>query len=148
MKYRGIFEYEYPIEHKTPVGIDVHLHGDCVKGKIIEWEYRPLEQEPTTKNDLGVDYIPRIEVIDYLCKHCPDDGECFKDCDEIKHLRNMSSVTPQEPRKGYWEVVSDGYSDNAYICECSECKDTVWVYKDADRKWNYCPNCGADMRRV
>lgn len=46
MKYRGIFEYEYPTEHKTPVSIDVHLHGDCVKGKIIDWEYRPLEQEP------------------------------------------------------------------------------------------------------
>ena len=51
----------------------------------------------------------------------------------------------QEPKTGHWEVVSDGYGDNAYICECSECKDTVWVYKDADRKWNYCPNCGAKM---
>ena len=57
-----------------------------------------LEQEPTTKNDLGVDCISRIETIDYLCKHCPDDGECFKDCDDIKHLRQMPSVTPQEPR--------------------------------------------------
>lgn len=46
MKYRGIFEYEYPTEHKPPISIDVHLHGDCVKGKIIECEYRPLEQEP------------------------------------------------------------------------------------------------------
>lgn len=46
MKYRGIFEYEYPTEHKPPVSIDVRLHGDCVKGKIIEWEYKPLEQEP------------------------------------------------------------------------------------------------------
>ena len=53
MKYRGIFEYEYPTEHKPPVSIDVHLHGDCVKGKIIEWEYRPLEQEPTTKNGIS-----------------------------------------------------------------------------------------------
>lgn len=57
-----------------------------------------LEQEPTTKNNLGVDCIPRIETIDYLCKHCPDDGECFKDCDEIKHLRQMPPVTPQEPK--------------------------------------------------
>lgn len=65
---------------------------------------------------------------------------------EMIERKNMPSVTPQNPRKGHWEVVSDGYSDNAYICECSECKDTVWVYKDADRKWNYCPNCGADMR--
>lgn len=71
-------------------------------------------------------------------------------CREVleRKLQALSSVTPQEPRKGHWEVVSDGYSDNAYICECSECKDTVWIYKDADRKWNYCPNCGADMREV
>ncbi len=46
MKYRGIFEYEYPTEHKPPVSIDVRLHGDCVKGKIVEWEYKPQEQEP------------------------------------------------------------------------------------------------------
>lgn len=53
----------------------------------------------------------------------------------------------QEPKAktGHWKVVSAGYGDTAYICECSECKDTVWVYKDADRKWNYCPNCGAKM---
>lgn len=135
MKYRGIFEYEYPIEHKTPVSIDVYLHGDCVKGKIIEWEYRPLEQNPISKNDLGVDCISRAEVLDlcdskdpnYEILHLKEDVEC------LPSVYPMSSVTSQEPRKGHWEVVSDGYSDNAYICECSECKDTVWVYKDADR---------------
>lgn len=51
----------------------------------------------------------------------------------------------QEPKTGHWKVVGDGYGDNAYICECSKCKDTVWVYKDADRRWNYCPTCGAKM---
>jgi formamidopyrimidine-DNA glycosylase len=54
----------------------------------------------------------------------------------------------QEAKTGHWIKVSDGYGDNAYICECSECKDTVWVYKDADRKWNYCPNCGCRMKGV
>lgn len=67
MKFRGIFEYEYPVEHKPPVSIDVYLHGDCVKGKIIEWEYRPLEQElrwipvseylPVTNDEVLVTYI-------------------------------------------------------------------------------------------
>jgi hypothetical protein len=56
------------------------------------------QDKPTTKKDLAVDCISREEVIDYLCKHCPDDGECFKDCDEIKHLRQLPSVTPQEPK--------------------------------------------------
>lgn len=65
---------------------------------------KELEQEPTTKNDLGVDCIPRVEAIDYLCKHCPDNGECFKDCDEIKHLRNIPSATPQESFKPMVEI--------------------------------------------
>lgn len=55
----------------------------------------------------------------------------------------------EEPeRRGRWIVVSDGYGNGeatACICECSECKDTIWVYKKSDRKWKYCPNCGARM---
>ena len=67
--------------------------------------------------------------------------------DEIREAKNMAiKALAQEPKTGHWIVASDGYGDNAYICECSECKDTVWVYKDADRKWNYCPNCGAKMK--
>lgn len=74
---------------------------------------------------------------------------CCEISEKHKEFVRMSlEALEQKPRKGHWKVVSDGYSDTAYICECSECKDTVWVYKDADRKWNYCPNCGADMREV
>lgn len=71
MKYRGIFEYEYPTEHKPPVSIDVHLHGDCVKGKIIEWEYRPLEQEPCE------DCISRQAVLDAI------DVKAWEFCDYL-----------------------------------------------------------------
>ena len=96
MKYRGIFEYEYPTEHKPPVSIDVHLHGDCVKGKIIEWEYRLLEQEPNTGR--------WIEERTYMeCPNCHDawhyeenQTERFKCCptcgkglnNESKYIRN------------------------------------------------------------
>ena len=114
-----------------------------------------LEQEPTTKNDLGVDCIPRIEVIDYLCKHCPDDGECFKDCDEIKHLRQMPSVTPQEPRKGYW-ILTDVEGNRVWHCNCSECSKDPQDYIGGSENWwliktklpKYCPNCGSDNREV
>lgn len=76
------------------------------------------------------------------------DGGCIVDAKMYNKVMTEinSRLLKQPPIKGHWKVVSDGYSDSAYICECSECKDTVWVYKDADRKWNYCPNCGADMR--
>lgn len=61
------------------------------------------------------------------------------------NLRSIPSADVVEVRHGHWKVVNDGYGGEAYICECSECEDTVWVYKNSDRKWNYCPNCGAKM---
>ena len=70
MKYRGIFEYEYPVKHKPPVSIDVYLHGDCVKGKIIEWEYRPLEQEPILDR-----LRAEIETKYGQCKLCEFDSD-------------------------------------------------------------------------
>jgi DNA-directed RNA polymerase subunit RPC12/RpoP len=70
MKYRGIFEYEYPTEHKPPISIDVHLHGDCVKGKIIEWEYRLLEQEPRKGEWLRVSDLSEQEDDRYKCSRC------------------------------------------------------------------------------
>lgn len=133
--------------------------------KALDMAIEALEQVPTIKNDLAVDCIDRVELLKAMNtydKFGNDSNERlvflstpalqnryvpYVHYDEMVNcVKGMPSVTPQEPIKGHWEVVSDGYSDNAYICECSECKDTVWVYKDADRKWNYCPNCGADMR--
>lgn len=108
--------------------------------KSLDMAIKALEQEPCEDcvNRQAVDGL----VWEYLRK-ATDETIAF-----YEHFLDLPSVTPQPSRKGHWEVVSDGYSDNAYICECSECKDTVWVYKDADRKWNFCPNCGADMREV
>ena len=95
-----------------------------------------LEQETTTKNDLGVDYISRVKVIDYLCRHCPDDGECFEDCDDIKHLRKMPSITPLEPKKGHWVIRPHVYG----VTYCSECDFELKIDNT-----NFCPNCGAKM---
>lgn len=69
MTYRGIFEYEYPVEHKEPVGIDVYLHGDCVKGKIIEWEYKALEQEPR-KGHWIEEFIDTEGEVRFTCSSC------------------------------------------------------------------------------
>lgn len=71
---------------------------------------------------------------------------------ELKTTLRPAFVDPilkaEEVKHGQWITVSDGYGNGvatARICECSLCKDTVWVYKDERRKWNYCPRCGAQM---
>ena len=123
--------------------------------------------EPTTKNNLSseleknskkleknigeLDCISRIETIDYLCKHCPDDGECFKDCDEIQHLRQMPPVTPIRP-KGHW--INKYHSFESCSAECSSCHKCSDGYMHDNgfslecKYYDFCPNCGSDNREV
>ena len=49
----------------------------------------------------------------------------------------------QEPKTGHWEWVQYDSNPNIGNWHCSECRETFPV--DCS-KWNYCPNCGADMR--
>lgn len=87
----------------------------------------PCKQEPCKD-----DAISRQEVVGYLCTHCPDNAECFKDCDDIKIIKIFPPVTLQ-PKEGYW-IDADG--DNA-ICGC--CNRLNHLYG------TYCKYCGAKM---
>lgn len=92
------------------------------------------------------DAISRQVVVDYLCTHCPDDAECFKDCDNIKNIKSLPPVT-QQPKMGYWiaEIKSDSrgnmWPTNPKCSECGgelEYSNTVYSYK-------FCPYCGTKM---
>lgn len=78
---------------------------------------------------------------------------CFRVFSENGLKVFIEPVEPEEVaedlrpvRRGRWrEVFRQPESATAAICECSACKDTVWVYA-GPRAWKYCPSCGADMR--
>ena len=99
------------------------------------------EQEPTTKNDLGVDLISRNEVLNRLASiakiKAKSDAQKSLMGRCMFMVERMPSVTPQEPRKGHWKDIPK-YKDIAW--QCSECKHLTPM------KHNYYPNCGADMR--
>lgn len=151
-QYSDSFCVEHNIDHSINTGMALIALTELPSvtpqlSSGLEKNSQKLEN-PTTTNDLGVDCVRRIEVIDYLCKHCPDDGECFKDCDEIKHLRQMPSVTPQ-PRKAHWikekiDAMSQSFGFAKYHCSnCSHIISGISI-----KETNFCPNCGADMREV
>ena len=62
-------------------------------------------------------------------------------------LRNINSdevlpsVNPQEPKTGHWTFTTH-YARRYRICPFCN------VEREDDRstRWNFCPNCGADMR--
>ena len=74
------------------------------------------------------------------CNECPgfERDDCFKLSDKTRKewtdeiIKALPTVQP-ERKKGEW---SDGYRWQ----RCSLCKQT------GKKSWNYCPNCGADMR--
>lgn len=63
-------------------------------------------------------------------------------------LDAFETVLPYEQpeRKGEWLEVEDWNGDFYY--ECSECKEPFVLFDGTpqDNLYNYCPNCGADMR--
>ena len=91
-----------------------------------------------------------IEILSDMRCEC----NLFGDEEEATRYHALSwaiNAMNTEPKHGRWITVSDGYGNGvatASICECSLCKDTIWVYKNDKRKWKYCPNCGAKMDEV
>lgn len=140
--------------------------GDRIQDEHGDWYYRiteqdfeafdmaikALEQEPTTKNDLGVDCVSRKEVFETIddcnsdglkgifCSY--DDGERFKE-----YIKNLPSVTPQEPKTGHWIYVGEENERETKLGNfryvCSECG-----FSDVHGKSIYVPycwQCGAKM---
>lgn len=85
------------------------------------------------------EYIDRQAVLDEL----DEDIEEFVECDYAlktakKYIKKIPSADVRPVVRGRWIDYDDDYG--AYCC--SKCE------KDApeDIRWNFCPNCGADMR--
>ena len=67
----------------------------------------------------------------------------------------LSELPPAQPerKKGTW-IIKDNPGTGWYRVTCSECGEDVTstapyigFYPNAKVTWDYCPNCGADMRK-
>ena len=50
-----------------------------------------------------------------------------------------------EPKRGEWERVKN--ADNGYDFRCTACRRYRFHNGEMRKKYNFCPNCGADMRK-
>ena len=113
-------------------------------------------KEPTTKNNLGVDCIDRAQAQTeiemnasrYTLAHergTRGDVEWSDNLiaidDAVDIIRNLPSVTPQEPRKGHWVIKDKMW----WVCSACGCQTRMMKKYNVP---NFCPACGADMREV
>ena len=113
--------------------------------KTMDW----LEQEPTTKNDLGVDCISRTRAIERLKLNFPisqgadnsrDRHRYMQALADLQAIKELPPVTPQEPKTGHW------IDDTKYGgTECSECGKWYPHATIAKSEIKYCSECGAKM---
>lgn len=60
----------------------------------------------------------------------------------ISAVKNCPAADVREVGRGKWML--NALESVATCSECECCVPTIW--KDPDIYWNFCPNCGADMR--
>lgn len=64
-------------------------------------------------------------------------------CDRLDLQPTVEPQRPQEPKLGHWieRIERDEYNDyEEEWFECDQC------HIDSERPYNFCPNCGADMK--
>ena len=127
------------------------LSGLMFKGKLkeaLDVAIKALEQEPTTKNNLGVDCISRTRAIERLKLNFPisqgadnsrDRHRYMQALADLQAIKELPSVTPQEPKTGHW-IKGYTFPDGAYW-KCDKCNELIKV----KIPMHYCNNCGAKM---
>ena len=93
-KIKGLYSLkEYLIEN--PIELEGHKSLPIT---LIDYAIEALEQEPTTKNDLGVDYISRDDVLKIMrVNQLIHDGEWAMRL-SMNEIKDLPSILPQNPK--------------------------------------------------
>lgn len=83
------------------------------------------------------EYIERNKAIDACFDGWNNDTH---DCAE--NIRAISAADVRPVVRGKWKDAMQSCHDSPHV-KCSVCGEYYWRYF---KKFNFCPNCGADMR--
>ena len=66
-----------------------------------------------------------------------------------EHIANVPAADVRENVRGEWTGESDGYADGYLVFDRWNCSVCGYIVDDDEPpRWHFCPNCGADMRKV
>jgi hypothetical protein len=139
-------EYKEPTTKKCTTcayrEIDGKPHEMC-KSCVCGNRYK---QEPTNKNDLGVDCVSRKEVLKIYDEWFATCNIADKKESPKAKINALPLVTPIRP-KGRWIKVELPSRD---AHECSECGNLAIFdeCRNEEMLTDFCPNCGAKMEEV
>ncbi len=95
----------------------------------------------------GAEIISR--TVEEISKKVEEDTDLWYICEMAKmYMRGVKPVYPAR-QQGEWEYVQYDSNPNIGNWHCSECRHIPLVFGGYSQKpyYNFCPNCGADMRK-
>lgn len=123
------------------------------------------DSEACKEQKSKLDLISRAEAIEAVCDGCAwyktascEEGKEEWECSEVNKIRHLPSADrPKgewiETAQDYYETVNKkggGVNENTeYFTDdiaCSECLTKFSNIDNETERFNFCPNCGADMR--
>ena len=92
------------------------------------------------------EYIERSDITDALLNNTSLEGYDLEEAVNAICAIPVADVRPVA--KGAWHGSGDGYADGHLVFDEWECPFCGKYFPEWDEKpdWNFCPNCGADMR--
>ena len=118
---------------------------DCISRKwlknAIHNFYKGIVHTPTEEDiQAYIDVAPSVKP-----QYTEAEIQKMQEIEQAQLEKAYELGKAEQQKTGHWEKVNTAREYNSDAYECSECKYIIWTYKDADRKWNYCPKCGAKM---
>lgn len=94
------------------------------------------------------EYIERAIAKEKHCSWCMDTHVCYRgeDCPERKAFDKIPAADVRPVVRGEWvrHVLKNANVPWGY--DCSVCGEWFVIGEDTAERYNFCPNCGADMR--
>lgn len=134
---------------------------DCL-GMIAPYRGQTLEEAIDAWNrradDGKIELIDRAAAINAITSFCKADNDCKEfegekcaGCEYyfcVREISKLPTIDAAPVRRGEWEMV-DEHCNHAHEFRCTQCERSVF-YDHYTRRCDYdfCPNCGADMRGV
>jgi hypothetical protein len=112
----------------------------------IEYDRELNELLGTNLAEVGTDCISRQAAIDTLENTktaISENGERY--IAKQNAIMRIDALPSAQPKRGKWSP-ADSLHHGAPFYFCSECGEKMLYTVMGNPRWNFCPNCGADMR--
>ena len=85
----------------------------------------------------------QINVADFVRDNNFEGGATLLFCDDVvDRLSAIPAADVRPVKRGKWKDAMQSCNDSPHV-KCSVCGEYYWRYF---KKFNFCPNCGAEMR--